>query len=273
MSLEIHTFVSSIKNNNKMPNWITNKLIINADEKMVQKILSEVSSEKSEFDFNRIILQPSELNDTIAPTRIITDEEYSIDPKKGITQTMSEDFIRKYGFNNWYDWRYAHWGTKWNSDEINIYDNEVEFNTAWNNPMPIFLKLSEMFPEVDFRIEYADEDFGYNTGKYTLLNGNVIDMFIPEGGSKEAYELAMEVKGDNDYYTYDVFLDVSEEEEIGNFYKNLIEIAYEREKVVTDEMPIIILNEFLSLALEREDYEFASEVKETIKKKNLEMSK
>lgn len=255
-----------------MPNWITNKLIINADEKMVQKILSEVSSEVSEFDFNKIVLQPSELNDTIAPTRIISDTEYSIDPKKGITQTMSDELKEKFGFDNWYDWRYTHWGTKWNADEINIYDNEIEFNTAWNNPQSLLIALSEKYADVDFEIHYADEDFGYNTGKYKLFNGKLIDMFIPEGGSKEAYELAMEVKGDNDYYTYDVFLDVNEEEEIGNFYKTLIEIAYERGRVVTDEMPIIILNEFLSLALEREDYEFASKVKKTIQKKNLEMS-
>jgi hypothetical protein len=256
-----------------MPNWITNKLIINADETMVQKILSQVNSEESLFDFNKIIPQPKELDDTTAPAMIISDEEYFISPNKGITQSMSDELISKYGYNNWYDWRYHNWGTKWNSDEVNSYDNEVEFNTAWCNPMPLFVKLSQMFPEVDFRIEYADEDFGYNVGKYTLLNGNVTDMFIPEGGSKEAYELAMEIKGDNDYYIYDVFLDVNEEEEIGNYYKTLIEIAYEREKVVTEEMPIIILNEFLSLSLEREDYEFASKVKETIEKKNLELSK
>lgn len=251
-----------------MPNWITNKLIINADEKMVQKILSEVKSKDSEFDFNLIVPQPNELEGTTAPARIITDEEYSISPDKGITQTMSDDLIQKYGFDNWYDWRYQHWGTKWNSDEVNICDNEIEFNTAWCNPMPIFLKLSEMFAEVDFEIQYADEDFGYNVGKFTLRGGEMYTMFIPEGGSEEAYELALEIQGDNDYYTWDIFFEVDEDEkELSNFHKIMIGIAYKKEKVVAEDMPLIILNEFLSLALEKEDYEFATKVRDAIKSK------
>jgi protein-arginine kinase activator protein McsA len=34
-------------------------------------------------------------------------------------------------------------------------------------------------------------------------------------------------------------------------------------------MPLIVLNEFLSLALEKEDYEFATEVRDAIKSKEI----
>ena len=42
-----------------MPNWITNRLTINTDgdDSMIEKILSEVRSEDSLFDFNKIVLQ------------------------------------------------------------------------------------------------------------------------------------------------------------------------------------------------------------------------
>ena len=252
-----------------MPNWVTNKLTIIGDDKLVQKILTDVKSDEFEFDFNKIVPQPIELEGTTAPTRIISDTEYATNPDKGITQTMSDELIQKFGYDNWYDWRYAHWGTKWNADEIFISDNEVEFNTAWSNPLPIFVALSSKYADVEFDIMYADEDFGYNVGKYTLRGGEMYSMSIPEGGSKEAYQLALEVQGDSDYYTYDMLLEVDEDTELSNFYTTLVEISYETNKVVSDEMPLIILNEFLRLALEREDYEFATQVRDAIKSKEL----
>lgn len=252
-----------------MPNWITNKITIIADDKMVEKILSDVKSDEFEFDFNKIVPQPIELEGTTAPTRIISDTEYAINPDKGITQTMSDELKQKFDFDNWYDWRNANWGTKWNADEIHICDNEVEFNTAWANPLPIFIALSSKYADVEFDIMYADEDFGYNVGKYTLRGGEMYSMRIPKGGSKESYELAIEVQGDDDYFTYDIFLEVNENEELSDFYKTLIEISYEKNKVVTNELPLIVLNEFLRLALEREDYEFATKVRDEIKSKEL----
>jgi hypothetical protein len=254
-----------------MPNWITNRLTINTDgdDSMIEKILSEVRSEDSIFDFNKIVPMPEELRNTTAPARIVSDEEYAKDSSKGITQAMSDELISKYGCNNWYDWAYQHWGTKWNSDEVNIYDNQIEFNTAWNCSEPIFIKLSEMFPNVNFEVEFADEDFGYNVGKFKLFEGIIVDSYYPEGGSEEAYELALEIQGDNDYYTWDIFYEVDEEKELNSFIKTMIGIAYKKEKVVAEDMPLIVLNEFLSLALEKEDYEFATKVRDVIKSKEI----
>jgi len=44
---------------------------------------------------------------------------------------------------------------------------------------------------------WADEDFGYNTGKKEYENGEETFCHIPPGGSKEALELASEVHGLN----------------------------------------------------------------------------
>ncbi len=40
---------------------------------------------------------------------------------------------------------------------------------------------------------WADEDFGYNTGKKEYENGEEMLCDIPPGGSKEALEMAAEV--------------------------------------------------------------------------------
>jgi hypothetical protein len=254
-----------------MPNWITNIITINTDgdDSMIENILSQVKSEQSEFDFNKIVLQPNELEGTLAPTNILSDEEYAKTPSRGITQAMSDELKEKFGFDNWYDWRYQHWGTKWNADEVIINDNEITFNTAWNTPEPIFIKLSEMFPNVTFEVSFADEDFGYNVGKLKLFEGIIVDSYYPKGGSEEAYELALEIQGDNDYYTWDIFFEVNEEEELNSFIKTMIGIVYKQEKVIDKDMPLIVLNEFLSLALEKEDYEFASKVRDAIKSKEI----
>lgn len=248
-----------------MPNWITNQLY--SDAETIKKIVSLVKSEDSEFDFNKILPMPEELVGTTAPSRIVSETEYAINPDKGITESMSNELNKKFGSNNWYDWAIHNWGTKWNACDIYISNEMIEFNTAWSNPMPIFQKLSEMFPDSNFEVMYADEDFGHNTGKYKLFEGEMVDCYFPDGGTKEAYELALEVYGDNDYFTYDILIELEDEEKLSDFHTTLIEISYEREKVVTDEMPLIVLNEFLRLGLEREDYEFATNVRDIINSK------
>jgi hypothetical protein len=250
-----------------MPNWITNILTINADEKMVEKILSEVKSKESEFDFNLIVSQPDELEGTTAPARIISDEDYAKDSSKGITQTMSDELISKYGYNNWYDWRYEHWGTKWNADEVYICDNEITFNTAWCNPQPVMVALSRKYPDIQFDIKFADEDFGHNVGTYILKDGEEIDCYFPEGGSEESYELALDIQGGDSYYSWQILFDADEDKELDNFFKTMVKIAYKNEKLIDNDFSKPILNEFLSLALADEEYEFAEQVKKAIQSK------
>ena len=130
--------------------------------------------------------------------------------------------------------------------------------------------LAQTRVQVTFEVEFSDEDFGYNVGKMKLFEGIIVDSFYPEGGSEEAYELALEIQGDNDYYTWDIFFEVNEDEkELNSFIKTMIGIAYKKEKVIDKDMPLIVLNEFLSLALEKEDYEFATEVRDAIKSKEI----
>ena len=58
---------------------------------------------------------------------------------------------------------------------------KIEFQTAWSAPHPILGKLSEMYPEISFEHQWADEDIGMNCGRRTYLGGEMIDEYIPEG--------------------------------------------------------------------------------------------
>jgi hypothetical protein len=66
------------------------------------------------------------------------------------------------------------WGTKWNAIDLkfNDFDN-FSFLTAWSTPNPIYIKLSELEPELIFSVMYADEYFGYNFGKCTTQKGKI----------------------------------------------------------------------------------------------------
>ncbi|TDR30229.1 hypothetical protein [Hydromonas duriensis] len=65
---------------------------------------------------------------------------------------------KQYGFRDWYDWRLHYWGTKWGAMhfEDNEY-NELIFDTAWSPPIPVIQALAEQFPQLNFRLAYAEE--------------------------------------------------------------------------------------------------------------------
>jgi len=77
----------------------------------------------------------------------------------------------------WYDWRFTHWGTKWDVCDVQItnplmlHDDEkasFSFNcwTAWSPPVPVWDKLHEMGISVD--ADYQDEGLMFE-GRY--VNG------------------------------------------------------------------------------------------------------
>jgi hypothetical protein len=137
--------------------------IINAPKEVLDSLLNN----EGEVDFNNIIPMPKDQED------------------------------------NWYAWSCENWGTKWNAyDTYRIDDDQITFNTAWSAPIPFFEALSEKFPEYLIEVTYADEDMGHNCGTLTLEQGEVIESYIPKGGSKEAYELTFLVIGGENYYEW-----------------------------------------------------------------------
>lgn len=115
--------------------------------------------------------------------------------QKGATAVEN---MKQYDATNWFHWCIENWGTKWNAYdcvEMDPEDGYMTFLTAWSGVPQIVQKISEKFPDVPVHYSWADEDFGYNTGRLEFLAGEVRNQDIPEGGSYHAYEIACDVQG------------------------------------------------------------------------------
>ena len=169
-----------------MPNHTSNLLTIDTDNREIASQIKEwvksvKDGEVSLFDFNKVISLPVGLHGSSSPSIIMTQDE--IDRKKikrdedikknpwmkewlgeeiGITQEEYDRRMLDYQVANWYDWCVKNWGTKWNAYGVGKWKgNEISFQTAWCPPVPVISKMSEIYPEVDFILEYADEGGGF----------------------------------------------------------------------------------------------------------------
>lgn len=214
-----------------MPNHVTNRLEIIADNETVQKVMNFLKGVNEEdgtpchIDFNKIIPMPKELlieasssgklgmeyltamqrkplytQDDLATIQRV--EELQEKYRKEMLQLGASYLsnLEKYGYPTWYEWSIATWGTKWNAyDQYLEEPNILWFNTAWESVPLLIQKLSEVFPEVELHYAYADENLGFNVGRGIIQNGE-IDMTIPDGGSNEAFEIMFFVKPDMEEY-------------------------------------------------------------------------
>jgi len=126
-----------------MPNHVTQRLHIEADDKILTLIREKVNSEDHEFDANRIIAMPEMLSCTVSNGQV-TDQKKSN--------------VEKYGFPTWYEWANHWWGTKWGCyDSKWESDDQVTFTSAWSPAYRIVEALSTDFPEATFTLEYDGE--------------------------------------------------------------------------------------------------------------------
>lgn len=108
--------------------------------------------DKMSNNFPWTLLQPYNL-----PNRIENEDDFI---KLG---ELYLDNIKKYGHPTWYEWRCENWGVKWNTHEPELKTDEqecleYEFDTAWNEPVPIFVALSEQFPNITINTRASYED-------------------------------------------------------------------------------------------------------------------
>ena len=117
-----------------------------------------------------------------------------------VNRYNASDFPSDYSFlcSAHSEWCSRNWGTKWNAygfPPLEKDSDTMEFFTAWDSVPKIVTLLSRKYPEQTITYRWADEDIGRNVGEMTLKGGEVIDINVPEGGSREAYEMAAEIMG------------------------------------------------------------------------------
>ena len=142
-----------------MPNHVKNIVTLEGDTEKIQQILEKIKNDEygiGTVDFEKILPMPS----FVPESQVI-------------------------------DWRRFSWGTKWNAydyqpdiDYGEKYGQSgvLEFLTAWSAPHPVMEKLSQMFPEIEFTHEWADEDLGMNCGRRSYSGGERIEKYSPEYG-------------------------------------------------------------------------------------------
>lgn len=128
-------------------------------------------------------------------------QEHEFEGKKLELYNTCMSNLEKYGYAYWYDWAIANWGTKWNSYCCErLSDKSFSWETAWSGVPVLVEQISKKFPDVKMLYEYSDEDTGHNCGFARMKNG-IVEIVKHEGGSKEAYDLALKLRPEyKEYY-------------------------------------------------------------------------
>ena len=129
---------------------------------------------------------PNDIRNTTSPCRIVTQKEYNKQMKenekidrtqpwyhepKPITKKMQKALIDKYGTDNWYDWAYNNWGTKWGCYDHDIDSGNLRFSTAWNLfDISLLTEIAVDFPT--FVLAYEEEQ-GWG-GEFVFEDGECI---------------------------------------------------------------------------------------------------
>jgi len=195
-----------------MPNHVQNILTIKGHKGHVDPMMKSLKDEESAFSFKKIIPMPEELEGTRSPANIVTEGEYKkiqfdknfqgepnpmFSDKGAITQAMSDDWKARFGADNWYDWTCNNWGTKLGAYEVQVDevadDNgvltiQIVFQTAWSSGATVLDYLARQFPTIEFRLIYADEDCGSNTGEITWKDGGITESDLPDYSMENYFE-------------------------------------------------------------------------------------
>jgi hypothetical protein len=169
-----------------MPNHVTTIMRVKSRTKEVFDFIkspdTKPEDERLEIDFDTLIPMPPELHIT-SDGFVMQIRNQFMNPslrdvlkdlKKANEETV-DNFCRaiknnwKYGAPDWYEWAIENWGTKWNAYSIEVRSEDtIKFETAWSHPTKVIHALSKKFPDVEFELQYADEDIGANLGHYTI---------------------------------------------------------------------------------------------------------
>ena len=124
---------------------------------------------------------PAELEQTTSPVRVVTESEYAKQMKENetakhksypITKDRQKFLLEKYGKDNWYDWAYENWGTKWGCYDNECDDGMYRFTSAWG-PIDASIILEFLVKDIPtFSYSYEEEqgwgaEFEFEDGEET----------------------------------------------------------------------------------------------------------
>ena len=146
----------------KMPNWTSCDLKIRSPDKEKEhkelkrfKAFAQTTKdgEVNSLDTNKFIPYPEKFKKQ--------DEIAAEDP----TNHSIKD-----GYNNGgYEWCLKNWGSKWGICRAELEEEDFKwgelsytFESPWSPPMPVIIKMSEMFPTLTFELRYFEQGCEFN---------------------------------------------------------------------------------------------------------------
>jgi len=173
-----------------MPNWCMNKLTVEHDDKaMIDKF---EKAYRADWTIETFLPTPRDPGD---PTKLIG-EDQAFGDNENTT-------------NNWYHWRIANWGTKWDIGceaqngayglEPTRSGNElsVSFDTAWSPPIGFYERLavlgfkvnaSYFEPGMSFCGSWENGTDNFYEGQWTEFPQKLIDLYDIAEYNKELEE-------------------------------------------------------------------------------------
>ena len=133
-----------------MPNWCRNQITIRSkDKELIRNLRDDLEDMNGKGLLHYMYPMPFELRDTT----------------KGSDSKTNQEFIDKYGFDNWYDWALHNWDTKWDVDfdldfvplvrlGFTYYELSLEFNSAWSPPLAVWQKFVDRYPKGTFEVAH-----------------------------------------------------------------------------------------------------------------------
>ena len=166
-----------------MPNWCYNNMSVHGDRESLEKLTTAISrkgEDGNEFhDLTVLFPIPEELQ-----IKSVWFSTESTDPEYLELSKKYEANKEKYGFQTWYDWCIANWGTKWSPRieewEINDYNDEstisAYYETAWSPADGLVREVSRQFPTLLFSVT-SDEEGGSFACCRAYKNGELVAGF------------------------------------------------------------------------------------------------
>ena len=159
-----------------MPNWVFNSLAVSGEPADItafrEAIAKPYETHFPKTKWNEDTKEWESTPDTqinegvflfwnvVSPTDLESyyGESYKSD-KQDLMERITDAFANG---EDWYNWNVRHWGTKWDASDAEITDStdnyiSYRFDTAWSPPMEVITALAEMYPHLDFSLEYEEE--------------------------------------------------------------------------------------------------------------------
>ena len=174
----------------------------------IRKKDAPIFDESAVIDFNSFIKMPEVLVETHSPSvtqRVKeakkqnpnwTTEDGGVwlgENMKGnaveVALNQEAELREKYGYDNWYDWSVANWGTKWNAVSPVIVSEDEEngittfvfhFQTAWTMPEGIINSMVSMCKSMKVSVEIKSEEEGGYFDCLTTIKPNYYEVNIGE---------------------------------------------------------------------------------------------